>query len=122
MTEAELKAIEERANAATPGPWTADAEVEERNGGGTRLYVSAHNDDASGHVCRVTPIVEGSYKRWAQEDMAEPKRHKSDAAFIAAARSDVPALVAALREAQARIEELERGYAQFQNRGSIPLK
>jgi hypothetical protein len=97
MTEAELAAIEERTVAATPGPWTDDAEVEERNGGGTRLYVSAHNDGASGHVCRVTPIVEGSYKRWAQENMAEPKRHEADARFIAHARFDIPALVKEVR-------------------------
>ena len=31
MTDDELKAIEARANAATPGPWTSDAERPEKH-------------------------------------------------------------------------------------------
>ncbi len=71
---AELRAeIEARANAATPGPWVA----------GAASYQVIHKDGRL--VC----------------EMTTPTSHErdNDAAFIAAARTDVPRLVAALRRA-----------------------
>ena len=71
LTDAYLDAIEQRAHAATEGPWEA----------------SAHR---TGHYLVICPDcgVRGGYER-------------ADAEFIAHARSDVPALVAEVRRLRA---------------------
>ena len=84
MTAAELDAIEQRAHAATEGPWEA----------------SAHR---TGHYLVICPDcgVRGGYER-------------ADAEFIAHARSDVPALVAEVRRLRAmeqRVREYARHLA-----------
>lgn len=72
-----LNEIEARANAATEGPWR---------------YVS---------IFEVGGFVENSRGRelfdWAQDDAGTICAPDGDAEFIAHARADVPALVAALR-------------------------
>jgi hypothetical protein len=73
LTDDELKAIEARANAATPGPWKAEGDDE------CILYVRA----ANGHT--VVTTDSGVYTT------------DEDAIFIAAARTDVPKLVAEVR-------------------------
>lgn len=74
MTEAQLAEIEARANAATPGPWTADNEYDE-------------------------PAVVGPDNR----DLALFVETDADAAFLANARTDVPALVAEVRRLRAEL-------------------
>jgi hypothetical protein len=69
----DLDAIEARANAATPGPWDFYEE-------GSTMFVS----------CGVTQYGEALY-------LAGDIENREDATFIAAARSDVPALVAEVR-------------------------
>ncbi|WP_424862878.1 hypothetical protein [Streptomyces sp. MMS24-I29] len=78
LTEQQLADIETRANAAAPGPW-----VRWGSGHPTTLI------DAEGLF--VGNIAQGE-----------------DADFILHARQDVPALVAEVRHARARIAELER--------------
>ena len=68
MTDEQLTAIEQRANAATPGPWV---------GYPSMVYL------APSHALSVF-MREG----------ANPMQVEHDTAFIAAARSDVPALIA----------------------------
>jgi hypothetical protein len=76
LTDDELRAIEDRAAKATPGPWTVSFDPNRPNHG---WVYDADNDCLAGDL--------------------EP----GDAAFIAAARTDVPRLVAALRaEREAR--------------------
>lgn len=88
----ELDAIEARANAATPGPWTTERP--------TKTY--------EGFRCGVT--IAATYGR--QCIYADPPGGQAPAAdqrFIAAARADVPALVAEvrrLRDKLARLDEL----------------
>lgn len=82
MTPAELAAIRERAEAATPGPWTERRNDDEDN---DFLYSI---DGADGQ-----PIVKA--------DCGVYPPDKEDATFIAAARSDVPALLD-------EVERLER--------------
>lgn len=82
MTDAELDAIEKRAGAATLGPW--------------RIRRPDH-DSPEGPT-----LVEGPYFLRAHvesPDFAHDTR--PDAEFIAAARSDVPALVAEVRRLRA---------------------
>jgi hypothetical protein len=69
----DLDAIEARAAAATPGPWTTSSEWSVRTG--------ARDDELVACV--------------------QYKDHGRDAAFIAAARTDVPALVAECRALRA---------------------
>lgn len=75
MTEDELRAIEARAEAATAGPWT--------------IHVEAFA--AAAWLSGVWQGYEGEFG-------------VPDAAFIAAARTDVPALIAEIRRLQDRLE------------------
>lgn len=95
MTDEELGAIEARAGAATPGPWG--------------YYGDTHPAWAAGHA--------GSYvySRSAPVkvcQLADPWQHNPnkaiDAAFIASARADVPALVAEVRRLHAVREAVLR--------------
>ncbi|MDX2760790.1 hypothetical protein, partial [Streptomyces europaeiscabiei] len=82
-----LAEIEARADAATAGPWCTDAwEIYQ----GTE-YVPGISFWI-GETCRGT---------------SELGQDRADAAFVAAARSDVPELVAEVRRQAARIAELE---------------
>ena len=83
MTNEELKDIEARASAATPGPWKRR---------GSLSLDSCVESEAFDHrdVPAVTIDIDG-------------ERAREDADFIAAARSDVPALCAAQRERDAAL-------------------
>ena len=83
MTEEELTAIEARATAATVGPWRHDTD------GGA------------------IGAVEAGGMALAQVQQRVPRdkaRRDLDAAFIAAARVDVPALVAEVRRLRRAVE------------------
>lgn len=77
MTEQELKEIEARANAATPGKWEENLECL----GEYKWWVST----GPFHPCNL-----GSKDPYLA-------RAKADSAFIAHAREDVPALIAEVR-------------------------
>lgn len=89
MTEEDLRQIEERANAATPGPWRV---------------LKEERDHFIDTVCCKTPIV--------REDVT----FIEDAEFIAHARTDIPALITALREAWDVCTVYERFYRETRNR------
>lgn len=77
MTSDELTAIEARANAATPGLWKVD--------GYQVWHVGArYQNESDPHMLLMM-------------DGCHCERCESDRAFVAAARSDVPALVAEVR-------------------------
>lgn len=78
MDEARLVEIEARANAATEGPWYQGSEAPQA------VVLEAYDADDM--------VV-----LWLDESNAP----EADAAFIAHARTDVPALIAALRQAWA---------------------
>jgi hypothetical protein len=87
MTEQQLAEIEARATAATAGPWCTDAwEIYQ----GTE-YVPGISEWI-GETCR---------------GATTPEQDRADAAFVAAARADVPALVAAVRRLRAELEPYE---------------
>ena len=85
MTEQELTAIEERATAATMGPWDGA-----KNSG----VVSKHTRD---------PVFETGCGCCTDKALSA-----EDAAFIAAARVDVPALIAEVRRLRALVESAYR--------------
>lgn len=77
----------------SPGPWAVSVE-RDTGDGGRRIYVSAVGPHSL-TVCRVTPIIEGSRWRWAEEDMSDDWQRYSmaNASLIAAS----PRLLSALR-------------------------
>jgi hypothetical protein len=81
----DLDAIEARAAAATDGPWMAD---------GHEIY---------GSGCGILDV-----DQWKAETLRieDPEGAKADAEFIAHARTDVPALVARVRQQDTVIAEL----------------
>ncbi len=87
MTQQELDALKALANAATPGPWRV-AEYNTVAADGRRILKCRDQYDGV---------------RLAVHDNA-----KADAAFIAASREAVPALLDALAAANARAEAAER--------------
>lgn len=101
MTDLDLAAIEARANGAGDEPWIVVHEPAWEADGvqhpdvikvGAPLYVG---DDEPVTICLVSTDYED-----------DPVDVLGDAEFIAHARTDVPALVAALREARAEVERL----------------
>ena len=104
MTDLDLDAIEARADAATDGPWVVKHEPAWEADNvqhpdvitvGAQMW---EGDDEPMTVCLVSTDYED-----------DPVDVLLDAEFIAHARTDVPALVAALREARAEVERLRGG-------------
>ncbi|MEH0552538.1 hypothetical protein [Streptomyces sp. B21-101] len=86
-TALDLDDIETRANAATPGPWCTDS---------WEIYQGTEYEPGLsmwiGETCRGTTDLE---------------QDRADAAFVAAARTDVPALLAEIRRLRAELAEYE---------------
>lgn len=85
MNEEELAAIEARANAATPGPWTVKPDPD-------KPYL----DKVVRHYGHLTDLL------------AQCFHTNGNAAFIAAARDDVPKLVAEVRRLRELIKLVAR--------------
>ena len=96
MTEQELEAITARAEAATPGPWLMEyadgADSIDLFGSEPIVFVVTPYDDAEFCIGKVHYVTHQT---------------QYDGQFIADARTDVPALVAALREALAKIARMQ---------------
>ena len=101
MTEQELKAIEARANAATPGPWVHETRY------GAIGAVEAGNEALAQVQQRVA---------------RDNNRRDTDAAFIAHARTDIPSLVDEVRRLRGLVEEVfriaEKEIPQFKELGA----
>lgn len=82
MTEDELAAIEDRCNAAPPPPWVVYGEQ----------YLWSDDDRNGGRIAILDNV-----------DFGEDAR-RDTGTFITAARDDIPALIAAVRAAQAQSE------------------
>lgn len=93
VDDAALDAIEKRAAAATPGPWH-------------------HSQNRAGGARVDAPTI-GIADVLSRAGVAHPVQTSctANAAFIAAARSDVPALVTAVREARRAAELVAAGHA-----------
>lgn len=83
--EWELEAIEARVRAASPGPWTSYVEGRDHWGGDDFIRISEQDDQPDMYVSRHGP---GSALRPAST---------ADQDFIAAARQDIPRLLAEIR-------------------------
>ena len=88
MDDAELDEIERRFRAASPGPWTSFVEGRDHLAGDDFIRVSDEDAEPDMYVSRAVdggPVAASS----------------ADLDFIAAARQDIPRLVAALRQMRA---------------------
>lgn len=93
MTDEELQAIRTRAEAATPGPWTEGAGTVA--GGEVRELVIGPDGRT---------IIAMAYGGFGHP---MPDCTREDRAFIAAARTDVPALLAEVERLRAERDEVE---------------
>lgn len=103
MTEREIAAIRARAAAASPGPWRWRANPTSWRTGPEDEPPGGYDDelvDANGQRVHTDGSARGEYT--PDIDTSGP-----DAAFIAAARSDIPALCGALEVAEKKIAELK---------------
>ena len=108
LTNQQLDDIDARRKAATPGPWG----VYEFGGGSAIDIAAALEDTGTGYrarreICRLEdePLDnDPTHREWtAEEDWAQVQ---ADATFVAAARTDVPALLADLKRARAQVRFL----------------
>lgn len=90
MTNEELNAIAARADAATPGPWRCEREITEEVGPWQIRTDVPELDD---------PMLPLALAGTCDDDTG-------DAVFIAAARTDVPALVEEVRKLRKEVEIL----------------
>jgi hypothetical protein len=96
ITDQELDAIERRAHAATRGPWTSY--VEGRNQGPGDSFIGTGDPDQSDLYI--------DYAWWPEDQRrANEQRRENDLDFIAAARQDVPRLVAEVRRLKKRLSQ-----------------
>jgi hypothetical protein len=97
-----LKDIEERANAATPGPWGVDAGLKYTTG--KTCHWQHVIGERGAAVCNTSSFEE---VRIGDEVISPARNGKADdAAFIAHARTDIPTLLRIVREMQRALEEV----------------
>jgi hypothetical protein len=105
MTEKELAEIEARASKATEGPWIVCL------GSGSHLCTGIHSDAVNSHGNSI--FIADFLTDRALKFNTAPDDHRPDMRFCCEARTDIPALCKALREAWAEIEEYENYEKQY---------
>ena len=101
LSAEELDAIEARANAATPAPWTAML------GSGNHLCTGIHYEDiATGTSTLIADTLPDYFLDETQVIGWPPKDHVQNMEFIMSARSDVPRLVSEVRRQRAELTEV----------------
>jgi hypothetical protein len=119
LPSAEVEAIRGRAEEATQGPWEANGVKTQWSEDGHTEYavvdaegralVDTLNRDDSAHVSEVRVEYDGDGRT------AWNERSRRDAAFVAAARADVPRLLDALAHAEAQVAGLGHVVACLKN-------
>jgi hypothetical protein len=93
MSDDDLDAAERRAHAATPGPWESCVEGRDQDSGDSVILTGG-------------PDLYLSYDEWPEDQRrANEERRANDLDFIAAARQDVPRLVAEVRRLRRLLSE-----------------
>jgi hypothetical protein len=100
MTDIDITAIRRRADAATSGPWIGTTPHDGR---------TKWADDFEDPMVVTADSSPGNYCAIAQEICNGPTDGQADAEFIAAARTDVPALLDLVAEQATEIERLRAG-------------
>ncbi|WP_327358047.1 hypothetical protein [Streptomyces sp. NBC_01304] len=100
LSEADLDAMTERADAASPGPWVPWLETRGATGGESFIQVDpdlAEQDDEI-YVRRIVG---------ARQVLGPDRQLDADLDFIAGARHDVPRLIAEVRRLRALLGETD---------------
>jgi len=113
MTDEELSAIEERAKAATAGPWRVEEHALDLTDAGTdhgmppmfnREVRTSWVHGQAKDTFPITPVWVSPF----YSPNAHVRMSAHDATFIAAARTDVPALVEEVRRLRAEVAQVNR--------------
>lgn len=102
LSKAELEAIRERCDKATPGPWIGDV-----RSGIAAVYEAPYRNCLANEPEDFIAIWHGSYDA-KTSCWYLPEGIANDCLFASAARSDVPALLDHIAELEARAELAER--------------
>jgi len=116
MTESELKAIEERAEKATEGPWAWTHIGEKCNGYIVGTIWDKDDKQIEGHVPDEDFYEDEVVLRSA--DMGEHEAatcNYNDPAFIAHSRTDIPKLLAEVRRLKAAVQEKDAEIAKLKD-------
>jgi len=105
MTDDELTVIRARAEAATPGPWEAVKLYDVTD----TTYIDGCDFSFNGDINVEVERAGLEYPEWVMigPDSPEQKQIHADAEFIAAARTDIPALLAEVERLRTENAELE---------------
>ena len=104
MTEDELKEIDDRANAATPGEWELREDWDYYQGG-TYIGLEPYHYDGCTKVLGRGP---GGYDTRFRHDVCRVEGSPGDEAFLLLSRRDVLALVSEVRRLRSLCAELHR--------------
>ncbi len=106
MTDQELSEIERRASVASPGPWRPQSHRDSPPGRIEPLTQPVVRGPAPlGGSRRIAGVGCGNNASWRRgRPTPQREQEEADAAFIAAAREDVPALLAEVRRLRAELE------------------
>lgn len=100
----DLKGIQERVKAATPGKWYMELGSEREDFGGEEHHIFMDGADGQQHL-----IAQTNYDTLnRRKDEPTFLTSHADAEFIAHARTDIPALLAALEVARKVVDAAER--------------
>lgn len=102
ITDAELDAIEARANAATEGPWESLATATGSS------FAKQWREIGTVGVGRGTIVGASSYHSSVYGEVSGVRISEADAEFIAASRTDVPRLVATVRDLRSQLAIAEQ--------------
>ena len=107
-TEVDLEAIKKRESKATEGPWAWESVAEKSNDWVVGIACAESGAAILGHIdppddCAMVDTIIRHQEIGANESAAASL---SDADFIAHARTDIPALVAALEASEAEVSRL----------------
>ena len=100
MTEEELAAIERRAAAASPGPWLDGWDYDENEG----HFILANTD--GGELFSMAEVLPVDIFNPCHQ--VEAKHLRATADFIAAAREDIPALLAECRRLREQLRDIAK--------------
>lgn len=99
LTKADLAAIESRVNATTAGHWLASVRP-------SRVVGWPVVSQGGRSICSVTYVQHSPTDRAVPGDQAFNAESEANAMFIAAARQDVPALLAHISDIRARVAQI----------------
>jgi hypothetical protein len=115
LSDLELEAISSRAERATPGPWFGHATDDQHSSNalyistaeGSKEYHDNRNGLAENHPEQTDAATVIAITLLQTPLLCRPKEFEQNTEFIACARSDIPRLVAEVRDLRKRLSKFE---------------